>query len=50
MNKEALKILNKIKENIHECCAITMEPDMVLELIQELEHILNQNKDDENRY
>ena len=43
MYKEALKILEEIKENILECCAITMEPDIVLELIQELENILKQN-------
>ena len=45
MNEEALKILDKIKENINECCAITMEPDIVLDLIEELKDILN--KEDE---
>ena len=47
MSEEALKILDKIKENINECCAITMEPDIVLDLIEELRK-LNQNKDDSN--
>jgi len=46
MSKEALKILEQIKEHVNECCAITMEPDTVLDLIEELEYILNQNKDD----
>ena len=45
MNEEALKILDKIKENVNECCSITMEPDTVLDLIEELKDILtNQNK------
>tara|TARA_R110000851_G_scaffold209517_2_gene361944 strand:- start:6559 stop:6693 length:135 start_codon:yes stop_codon:yes gene_type:complete len=44
MHKEALKILEEIKENILECCAITMEPDIVLELIQKLENILNKDE------
>tara|TARA_R110000824_G_scaffold113599_5_gene263369 strand:- start:5179 stop:5322 length:144 start_codon:yes stop_codon:yes gene_type:complete len=47
MNEEALKILDKIKENVNECCAITMEPDTVLDLIEELKNILDQNKDGE---
>ena len=33
MSKEALKILDEIKEHVTECCAITMEPDTVLDLI-----------------
>ena len=49
MNEEALKILDKIKENINECCAITMEPDIVLDLIEKLEDLLNQNKDDSKK-
>jgi hypothetical protein len=35
--KEALKTLEEIKENVGICCAITMEPDKVLELIEKLE-------------
>ena len=32
MTKEqALEILEEVKENINVCCAITMEPDEVLE-------------------
>ena len=38
MNKdEALQILEEIKENINICCAVTMEPEDVLELIEKLE-------------
>ena len=47
MNTEALEILEQIKVHISECCAITMEPDIVLDLIEELKDILNQNKEDE---
>ena len=37
MNKqEALEILEEIEENINVCCAITMEPDEVLLLIDKL--------------
>ena len=34
---EALTILEEIKENVNVCCAITMEPDEVLVLIEKLE-------------
>jgi hypothetical protein len=34
--EEALQILEDIKENVNTCCAITMEPDEVLELIEKL--------------
>tara|TARA_R110000751_G_scaffold49011_2_gene109376 strand:+ start:385 stop:525 length:141 start_codon:yes stop_codon:yes gene_type:complete len=37
---EALYILSEIEENINVCCAITMEPDDVLELIQQLKEII----------
>ena len=33
---EALKILEEIEENVGICCAITMEPDEVFLLIDEL--------------
>ena len=42
--KEALEILNKIEENVSVCCAITMEPDEVLALIDELRKILEIKK------
>ena len=44
MNKEeALSILNDIKENVNICCAITMEPDEVLDLIDKLEIYIKEN-------
>jgi hypothetical protein len=33
---EALEILDEIAENVNTCCAITMEPDEVLVLIDKL--------------
>jgi hypothetical protein len=39
--QEALRILEEIKENINICCAITMEPDEVLVLIDKLESYIN---------
>ena len=39
--KEALKILEEIEENVSVCCAVTMEPDEVLELIDKLKEFLN---------
>ena len=38
--KEALKILEQIEENVGICCAVTMDPDEVLELIDKLKKIL----------
>jgi uncharacterized protein YnzC (UPF0291/DUF896 family) len=37
LKKEALEILEEIKDNINVCCAITMEPDEVLNLLEKLE-------------
>jgi|TARA_R110000796_G_scaffold10376_2_gene34513 hypothetical protein len=34
--EEALEILKEIEENVNICCAITMEPDEVLLLIDKL--------------
>lgn len=39
--KEALHILEQIKENINTCCAITMEPDEVLVLCDKLKNYIN---------
>ena len=38
---EALEILEEIEENVGTCCAITMEPDEVLVLIDKLKKYLN---------
>tara|TARA_R110000823_G_scaffold283618_1_gene401776 strand:- start:2209 stop:2349 length:141 start_codon:yes stop_codon:yes gene_type:complete len=42
---EALQTLEEVKENINVCCAITMEPDEVLVLIDKLEKYLNDRTD-----
>ncbi len=43
--EEALQTLEEVKENINVCCAITMEPDEVLVLIDKLENYLNDRTD-----
>jgi hypothetical protein len=40
--KRALELLEQIEENVSVCCAITMEPDEVLALIEELRTILEE--------
>ena len=40
--KKALDILEQIEENVNICCAVTMEPDEVLELIDKLKKFLNE--------
>jgi|TARA_B100001142_G_scaffold251612_1_gene251920 hypothetical protein len=40
--QEALRILDEVKENVNICCAITMEPDEVLVLIDKLESYINE--------
>ena len=40
--QEALRILDDIKDNVSICCAITMEPDEVLVLIDKLESYINE--------
>jgi hypothetical protein len=42
MIDDALKILSEIEENIETCCAITMEPDHVLQLIEQLRTIIKE--------
>jgi len=38
--EEALEILEEIEENVNVCCAITMEPDEVLVLIDKLKQYI----------
>ena len=40
--KKALDILEQIEENVNVCCAVTMEPDDVLDLIDKLKKFLNE--------
>ena len=42
---EALEILEQIEENVNICCAVTMEPDEVLELVDKLRKFLNEQRD-----
>ena len=44
--KEAIELLEEIEENVGICCAITMEPEEVLLLIDRLKEILNKYKDE----
>ena len=37
----ALELLEQIEENVSVCCAITIEPDEVLLLIEELKDEIN---------
>ena len=43
---KALEILEEIEENVGVCCAVTMEPDEVLVLIDKLKEILEKFKDE----
>jgi|TARA_B100001113_G_scaffold50163_1_gene36444 hypothetical protein len=41
--EEALEILEEIEENVGTCCAITMDPDDVLVLIDRLKEYIEDN-------
>tara|TARA_Y100001937_G_scaffold109615_1_gene154471 strand:+ start:149 stop:280 length:132 start_codon:yes stop_codon:yes gene_type:complete len=41
---EALELLDEIEENVNICCAITMDPDEVQEMIDKLRSILENIK------
>ena len=45
---EALEILQEIEDNVTTCCAITMEPDDVLTLIDNLRTIIKNGENNEN--
>ena len=42
---KAIETLNAIEENINICCAVTMEPDEVLDLVDKLRKFLNEQRD-----
>lgn len=42
MKDRAIELLDDIEANVSVCCAITMEPDEVLDLIEELRGIVNE--------
>ena len=39
MKEEALEILEEIRDNVTICCAVTMEPEKVEELIDKLKNL-----------
>jgi len=41
MKTKALELLEQIEENVSVCCAITMEPEEVLEMIEQLREEIN---------
>ena len=41
--EEALEILEEVEENVNVCCAITIEPDEVLVLLDKLKSYINDN-------
>ena len=43
---KALEILEEIEESVGVCCAVTMEPDEVLLLIDKLKKILEKYKNE----
>jgi hypothetical protein len=43
MMEEALEILEEIEDNVGVCCAITMDPDEVRDLIIKLRKILEEH-------
>jgi hypothetical protein len=44
--QQALQILQEIKQNVHSCCAITMEPDEVLVLLDKLQVYIEKNNNE----
>jgi len=43
---KALEVLDEIRENTDTCCAITMDPDDVSKLIDELQTIIEKLRDE----
>tara|TARA_B100001094_G_C18141255_1_gene778013 strand:+ start:1256 stop:1393 length:138 start_codon:yes stop_codon:yes gene_type:complete len=43
---EALEILQEIEDNVNVCCAITMEPEEVTNLIDKLRELLIKLKEE----
>ena len=44
--EEALKLLEQIEEQVDTCCAVTMYPEDVIELIEKLKQILIKYKNE----
>ncbi len=48
MMKEILEIIDQIEEQVNTCCAITMYPEDVVELIDKLKEKLKEYEDRNN--
>tara|TARA_R110001592_G_scaffold211407_3_gene463217 strand:+ start:175 stop:384 length:210 start_codon:yes stop_codon:yes gene_type:complete len=46
MKQRLSKLIEQIEEHVLTCCAVTMEPDEVLELIDRLKELIKDVKDD----
>ena len=46
--KEALEILDQIEEQVDTCCAVTMYPEDVIELMEKLRSIIKKGESNEN--
>jgi len=42
MKEEALEILEEIRSNISICCAVTMEPEEVEDLVDKLKNLIEE--------
>lgn len=42
MKEEALEILEEIRSNVSICCAVTMEPEEVEDLIDKLKNLIEE--------
>ena len=42
MKEQALEILEEIRDNVTICCAVTMEPEEVEELIDKLKKVIEE--------
>ena len=46
MKERLIEFVDQIEERVLTCCAVTMEPDEVLELIDRLKELIKEMKDE----
>jgi len=46
MKEKLIEFIDQIEEKVLTCCAVTMEPDEVLELIDRLKELIKEMKDE----
>ena len=46
MKEKLIEFIDQIEEKVLTCCAVTMEPDEVLELIDRLKVLIKEMKDE----